>query len=213
MNFHYCERLDSSFWAEPINAITNIAFLIAAFFAYRVWSKSDLEYPKAPLILTINLAIIGIGSFFWHTMPSPLTGALDVIPILIFNLLYLFYFSRLIAKWSLTQAIAITLSYIALSVLTPMLFDPRALNGSIAYLPVFIYLLMMIRMRYKDDTAWLYTLATIAFAFSIFFRSIDFVVCSYMAIGTHFLWHSLNAIVLYTLIYALIIGLQAQKRR
>ncbi|NCV65913.1 MAG: hypothetical protein EBW16_06880 [Burkholderiaceae bacterium] len=25
----YCERLDASFWSEPINAITNLAFIIA----------------------------------------------------------------------------------------------------------------------------------------------------------------------------------------
>jgi len=26
----YCERTDASFWAEPANALTNAAFLIAA---------------------------------------------------------------------------------------------------------------------------------------------------------------------------------------
>ena len=26
----YCERVDAAFWSEPINAVTNAAFLIAA---------------------------------------------------------------------------------------------------------------------------------------------------------------------------------------
>ena len=26
----YCERVDLTYWAEPVNAITNAAFLIAA---------------------------------------------------------------------------------------------------------------------------------------------------------------------------------------
>jgi hypothetical protein len=33
----YCERTDLSFWAEPVNALSNAAFLIAAAFAYRDW--------------------------------------------------------------------------------------------------------------------------------------------------------------------------------
>ena len=31
----YCERVDAAFWSEPINAVTNAAFLIAAIWAWR----------------------------------------------------------------------------------------------------------------------------------------------------------------------------------
>ena len=51
-----CERVDAAFWSEPINAITNAAFLIAAIWAWR--------RPKLPVmrrVLTVILALIGIG--------------------------------------------------------------------------------------------------------------------------------------------------------
>ena len=31
----YCERLGPGFWAEPLNALTNLAFLIAALVMWR----------------------------------------------------------------------------------------------------------------------------------------------------------------------------------
>jgi len=27
---NYCERIDPSFWSEPVNAMTNLAFIVAA---------------------------------------------------------------------------------------------------------------------------------------------------------------------------------------
>ena len=32
----YCERFGPGIWAEPINALTNLAFLVAAFAAWRL---------------------------------------------------------------------------------------------------------------------------------------------------------------------------------
>lgn len=32
----YCERCSPDFWAEPVNALTNISFLVAAFFGRRL---------------------------------------------------------------------------------------------------------------------------------------------------------------------------------
>ena len=36
----YCERLDPSFWAEPLNAFTNLSFLIAAAIAFVQWRRA-----------------------------------------------------------------------------------------------------------------------------------------------------------------------------
>lgn len=37
----YCERLDTTFWAEPINAMTNIGFIFASFLQYTYIKKMD----------------------------------------------------------------------------------------------------------------------------------------------------------------------------
>jgi hypothetical protein len=31
----YCERTDFSYWSEPVNAVTNLAFLVAAVWMWR----------------------------------------------------------------------------------------------------------------------------------------------------------------------------------
>ena len=41
----YCERVDPSYWAEPVNAVTNLAFVLAALIVWRIsrmdpWAKA-----------------------------------------------------------------------------------------------------------------------------------------------------------------------------
>ena len=36
----YCERTDASLWAEPANALTNTAFLVAASAAFLAWGAA-----------------------------------------------------------------------------------------------------------------------------------------------------------------------------
>src|SRR5262245_14950224 len=79
----YCERLDLSFWAEPLNAWTNLAFLLAALLAFYLWRRQKAaDWPVAALIVVVLL--IGIGSFLFHTMPAPWSRQADVIPIRLF---------------------------------------------------------------------------------------------------------------------------------
>ena len=86
----YCERLDPSFWAEPINAISNLSFIVAGFFIWR------LRSPHSALMATLMI-LIGLGSFSFHTFANRLTGLLDVVAIA----LYLVAFAFLIPKqWS-----------------------------------------------------------------------------------------------------------------
>src|ERR1700724_1536760 len=36
----YCERMAVGFWAEPVNAATNVAFLVTAFCAFARWRRA-----------------------------------------------------------------------------------------------------------------------------------------------------------------------------
>ncbi len=59
----YCERLGPGFWAEPVNAVTNAAFLIAALWA---WPRTaGLPLARA---MAVMLGVIGLGSFLFHTL-------------------------------------------------------------------------------------------------------------------------------------------------
>lgn len=85
----YCERLDASFWSEPINAITNAAFLIAAVI---MWRRSA-GIGEARFLAAVLFAI-GVGSFLFHTFATVWAVILDVTPILIYTLTYFWLTGR-----------------------------------------------------------------------------------------------------------------------
>ena len=83
----YCERLGPGFWAEPVNAVSNAAFLIAAFILWRKLRGQGL--PLAMGLVGI-LAAIGIGSFLFHSFATRWAALADVLPILIYILVYIY---------------------------------------------------------------------------------------------------------------------------
>ena len=58
---NYSERLDASFWAEPLNAFSSAAFIIAGLLLLAQWRKG--LRPLSALFLTLNVLLIGLGSF------------------------------------------------------------------------------------------------------------------------------------------------------
>jgi uncharacterized membrane protein YhhN len=68
LSYGYCERLSGAFWAEPWNALTNGAFLLAAVAALQLWRRSGGS-GRPTLALVALVFAIGIGSFLYHTMP------------------------------------------------------------------------------------------------------------------------------------------------
>ena len=110
----YCERTSAAYWAEPVNAVTNAAFLIAAVV---MWRRTD-GLPMARTMCVV-LAAIGVGSYLFHTHANGLTAALDVGPILIFILLYIFAATRDVlglSPWWAAGAVAAFVPYAAVMV-------------------------------------------------------------------------------------------------
>jgi hypothetical protein len=69
----YCERLGPGLWAEPLNAVTNLAFIVAAVICLH--GVSGIPRPPLGLALVIILAAIGVGSGLFHTFANGLDGA------------------------------------------------------------------------------------------------------------------------------------------
>lgn len=71
----YCERTGPEFWSEPVNALTNAAFLVAAFV---MWRRTGGRLPLANLMILL-LALIGVGSFLFHTFATTWAALADVV--------------------------------------------------------------------------------------------------------------------------------------
>lgn len=193
----YCERLAPGFWGEPLNAITNIAFFMAAFCAYHLAKKSTgLNW--ANLLLIVLLAAIGTGSFMFHTQATESAQLADVIPILLYQLAFLGLYSRHVMKASQKSVQSLFFFFMMMIVASHQVPD-EILNGSVAYLPALFYLTRFAIWHYRNaaQEKWLLPAAAGIFVVSLTFRSLDMQFCPYMPLGLHFLWHMLNGLLLY----------------
>ncbi|MBL8564802.1 MAG: hypothetical protein JNM89_03700 [Hyphomicrobiaceae bacterium] len=223
--FRYCERGgDPSFWAEPLNAVSNAAFLIAALAAAVMLARSRPVREAVPeWALVLVLAAIGIGSFLFHTFATRWAAIADVAPIGIFMHLYLAYALRRLLglPWLLVGAglgaFVLAMQFAdGVDCRTTLLSVTAAargpcLNGTAGYVPAFGAMLLVgvaALAKGHRSASWLLGAAALFFV-SMFFRTVDWEVCELTrvagrALGTHFLWHLLNAATLYLLMVAAI---------
>lgn len=200
----YCERTDPSFWAEPVNAITNASFLIAALVAFIQWRRKDAgDWPV--LLLIVITAVIGVGSFIFHTVATRGAALFDTVPIAVFIYGYLFFALRRYLGLSLVMAAGLLIAFVAASYAESVVVPRGALNGSHAYLPALAATFVIGFLTLKRRAGPLIIAAGVTIAVSLTFRSIDMAVCETFPLGTHFLWHSLNGLGLYLLLRAALV--------
>jgi hypothetical protein len=198
---NYCERIDPAFWSEPVNALTNLAFVIAAVALVRLVHARGIRDPRVWLLVLFVLAI-GIGSFLFHTFATPWAALADVVPILLFQMTFLWtYLRRMLCVSRFLAATAV--AGLVLGIIATGPFAHLA-NGSLAYAPALVVLAALGGVHWQiAEQRWTLLLATGVFLVSVVLRSIDQAVCSSFPLGTHFAWHLLNGVVLFLAVYAL----------
>ncbi|WP_424939673.1 ceramidase domain-containing protein [Aliiroseovarius sp. S253] len=92
----YCERVSAAFWAEPLNAISNLAFVLAALWGWIEAKRRDRLDPMT-MVLILLAGMIGIGSFLFHTFANAWASLADVIPIWTFVFLFILVALRRVA--------------------------------------------------------------------------------------------------------------------
>ncbi len=224
--FDYCERgHDAAFWAEPLNAVTNGAFILAALAGIIMLARR----PAASRSLwhwffVANFVAIGAGSFLFHTVPNISTVKADTGPIGVFMLTYLIFALRRFAflSWFLTAA-AIAAFIGAMAVAfniqcwdgrigflldnVPESARAKCLNGSLGYAPALAAMVLIggfLTLKRHPGAPILLSAAAV-FTLSLACRSFDQRLCAEWIVmghrmGTHFLWHILNALTLFMLL-------------
>jgi len=190
----YCERLGPAYWAEPINAVTNAAFLIAAAV---MWGRSR-GLPVARLLCAI-LAVIGVGSFLFHTHATAWAAMADTLPIAVFILVYLFATNRDIVRWPLWAALLGTIAFFPYAALATPVFDALpffTISSFYWSVPLLIAAYAMALRRRHPATARGLAIGAGILTVSLAFRSADEPLCAHIPTGTHFMWHVLNGLML-----------------
>lgn len=200
----YCERTGPAFWSEPINALTNLAFIVAAAVAFVHWRRAGgRDWPTAILIAIVVL--IGIGSFLFHTFATRIAAVADTTPIAVFIYGYLLLALTRFLRLPLWAALAILVAFAGLSAALPLMTPEVLRHGSMAYVPALCALITMGWLLRRERAGRLLLGAAAAFVASLTFRTVDIAACAALPFGTHFMWHILNALVLYLLLRAAIL--------
>ncbi len=209
----YCERSSSALNAEPVNAYSNAAFFVAAWAAWRLHSHYPSSGAKGLInALIVAMAVVGLGSFLFHTVATRWAEWGDVIPILAFILLYLWLAMTRFFQWPGWLAV-LTLSFFLATTLYLESGVPSAiLWGGAMYLPTLVTIVAAgIALRGRHPAAGRALLAAAGvFILAFTARSLDVPMCGSFPLGTHFLWHLLNALLLYLLVRLAILYLPAR---
>lgn len=201
----YCERTGPEFWSEPLNALSNLAFVAAG-----LWGLREARRQRAGRtaeILAWWVVAIGVGSGLFHTFANRLTVWLDVLPIAAFTLAYTLFTIRRYLGFAWGPAVAIFVGfYLVAGVLAALVPDWLRVvtHGSTGYLPAFLALVVFGLWTHvaAHPAGRLIVAAAGVFVVSVTFRALDGHACAAVPVGTHFLWHLLNALMLGLLLAA-----------
>lgn len=219
--FRYCERGgDPGFWAEPLNAISNGAFIIAALVAALILARRPAGQRGgiAEWALIAMTFVIGVGSYLFHTYATLWAAKADTIPIGIFMFAYVAYALRryLALNWLLVLiGLAVfwwSLQYAAGIQCRAGLFAVvgnarHCLNGTMTYAPALVAMVVIgtaAAVRRQRAAPYLFA-AAVVFLAAMTFRTVDWEMCSRSIVagrtlGTHFLWHTFNGLALFILL-------------
>ena len=207
----YCERTAPGLWNEPLNAVSNAAFLIAAVLLFLLLRREPGRVPVSLWLLPSLIAVVGVCSWMFHMAATSPTAALDSLSILVFILVaaVALVHWRWGVPWSRAWVTAPAFVVFFIGV-NAALFAVGGEDASMGgYLPALLALvgfgLAALRTpgEQRGPGRILLTAAAV-FVASLTLRTIDDPICGTVPIGTHFLWHCCNSVVLFLTAYAII---------
>lgn len=201
----YCERLGPDFWAEPVNALTNLAFVAAGLYGLARAVRAGAD--GLVRLLCLWVVAIGVGSFLFHTVATPWAGLADTLPIWSFVAVYVPFALRRFLGLTPGRVVLVLAIGVAVVAAVMAALPPRvsaASNGTVQYLPAVLALAAFTveLARRGLPAARPVAAAAAVFVPSLAARTADMAVCTALPLGTHFLWHLLNAAMLALLLVA-----------
>ncbi|MEU4518369.1 hypothetical protein AB0F52_06570 [Amycolatopsis sp. NPDC024027] len=181
----YCERLAPGLWGEPLNSLSNLAFLVVAVLVWRL-ANGD----RTGRVLAGLIGLVFVASTVFHLLATRWAAVGDSGTLLLFAAVYAVLFTR--ENWGPRWAWVAAPVFLALTLVSALLGGGLYL-GALVGLGVFAAVLAFTR-----DAHWThFAVAGAIFALSLSLRGLDRDVCVYVPAGTHFLWHLLTGVVLY----------------
>lgn len=222
----YCERLTDAFWAEPLNALSNLSFIAAAIWAAVLARRMSVRNADTTALIVLAFCV-GVGSFMFHTFANGWSSLADVIPIWSFVALFVLSASVRVGGARPGRIGIGAIVLIAVLVVVVLAAPDGAdtdnaiaategnslLNGSQQYFPAVLALIVFSIIGHRRGSPmapWIWA-ATVLFISSLTLRTLDMHLCDVWPHGTHFLWHLLNGMMIGVLLDGYI-RLQARQK-
>lgn len=194
----YCERVTPGLFDEPLNAVTNLAFLLAAFL---VWHLIRGKNPPAiSITLTVILGLVGVGSGLFHTFATVWGAIADVFFIAVFVAIYIYgankYFLNLKTVFSVLLTVVVFFLLFPLGRVIEFLFPVIGGSSTYASIAAIIYIYGFGLLKSHKDVGTKLLIGAVILSISIGFRIVDLPYCENNPIGTHWIWHILNSLML-----------------
>jgi hypothetical protein len=207
----YCERLGPGLLAEPANALSNLAFVAAAVALWRLQTSVSARGRNIPAdvrLLPPLVFLVALGSSLFHTLAVRWAGLLDTLFILLYCCVFLYGFLRHAVRAPAWAALTTAAAFALFSYGFPNLFPNGALNGSTGYIPYLLGLLAISAWLawHHAPAARALGLASVVFCVSLTLRTVDQELCVRFPLGTHFLWHLLNGLLLWIVSREMLLG-------
>jgi hypothetical protein len=208
----YCERTDFSLLSEPLNLLTNAGFIAAAYYLNKSFSKKNALLRPGAKLLNLIIFVIGVGSALFHSFANRWSMISDVAPIALFIFCYFWLYLRHVVGLPKSKTLGGLLLFAVLSSIFIYTSDPIKTGGSHSYFGAWIMLfgLSCFWLCYSKKSQWDMMLGFLLLTVGIMARSVDETLCELNPIGTHFIWHLCNSLMLFLITRAY--GIKAEDR-
>lgn len=211
----YCERDMLGWFAEPLNTVSGLAFFISAWQAWRQLERARLREQWDLHLLAGLIGLVGLASVLWHASGIGWLHWFDTAAVAAFVLAYWHVFLvrvsqlrwlGLLVGWLLTGA-GVALFY--------LLLPPMFLGSTLVYTPLLALLVAGIVLSARIDRrlARDLLLASVLFLLAMVVRAADLLLCEWVIVGTHWLWHLLTAGLLFVLVDGMIRHVRLRETR
>jgi hypothetical protein len=196
---NYCGRTGPGFWDEPLGVWSNVAFLIGAAIALRAYLRAGGGDGAVRALIVLGAAI-GAGSFVFHAHPTPRTLPIDLIPIQVFGIAYVWFGTRRYLGARPTTTVAAVLGFVAATMLWNRALGPGVLGGAASHAPSVAALVgcgawLAARADARDRRVGRRLLAAATtYTIALVVRALDQPLCADVPYGLHWVWHAIQGV-------------------
>jgi hypothetical protein len=197
----YCERLQDGFWAEPLNVLTGLSFLIVGLVVVRLGPDGDDRRAGA------GLSLVGITSVLNHGFAVDATLWANMVANLAFLVLLGVLMLRRLAQTGAVAGWAGALALVGLGYVAgqdAVLADRLGLASDMFVMLLLVLIAVALGLRNRQrQVSGRIALAAAVLALGLPFRFLDQALCAGWSLGTHWIWHLMNAASIAILLWAL----------